>query len=191
MNGAHYGIAGFASASDPNISPVLYDPTLPVGQRMRELSSSTIARLYHSESTLLPDGSVLVSGSDPRDPNYPEEYRHEKFFPPYLLTGAQRPGFAVGNPQWAYGGTYAIKFKAAGPSTNIRVTLIGGENLFPSSIPYALSIVFFFSHFEYAQQHDGKPNDYPTIHMCRIRLRHHRSTECGGMSTGMVPAVHP
>jgi hypothetical protein len=127
MNGAHLGIAGFASASDPNFTPVLYDPSLPVGQRMRELSSTTIARLYHSEAALLPDGSVIVSGSDPEDPNYPQEYRHERFSPPYLLSGAQRPAFAVGNSNWSYGGTYAIKVKSAS-MLNLSISLVGGKN---------------------------------------------------------------
>jgi Domain of unknown function (DUF1929) len=130
MNGAHFGVSGFASASDPNFTPVLYDPSKPVGQRMSNLASTNIARLYHSEAILLPDASVLVSGSDPRDPNYPQEYRHEKFSPPYLLSGLQRPAFAVGNNQWAYGGHYAIKVKS--PSMlNLRISLVGGKTLQP------------------------------------------------------------
>jgi hypothetical protein len=127
MNGAHLGVSGFASASDPNFTPVLYDPSLPVGQRMKSLASSTIARLYHSEAELLPDGSVLVSGSDPRDPNYPQEYRHEKFLPPYLLSGAIRPAMAVGNNQWAYGGKYVIKVKAVSMA-NVRISLVGATS---------------------------------------------------------------
>jgi hypothetical protein len=126
-NGAHLGVSGFASASDPNLVPVLYDPTLPVGQRMRELAATTLARLYHSEVTLLPDASVLVSGSDPRDPNYIQEYRLEKFSPPYLTSGARRPAFGVGNNQWAYGGNYAIKVKSTSMA-NIRVSLIGATS---------------------------------------------------------------
>lgn len=127
MNGAHFGVAGFASANDPNLTPVLYDPSLPVGQRMRNLASTNIARLYHSEATLLPDGSVLVSGSDPRDPNYPQEYRHEKFLPPYLLSGARKPAFALGNKNWQYGQKYAIKVKS--PSmANLRISLVGATS---------------------------------------------------------------
>jgi hypothetical protein len=127
MNGAHLGVSGFASASQPNLTPVLYDPSLPINQRMRELASTTIARLYHSESILLADGSVLVSGSDPRDPNYPQEYRHEKFSPPYLLSGAPRPSFEIGNRDWAYNGKYVIKVKATSMD-KLRISLIGGEH---------------------------------------------------------------
>ena len=60
MNGAHQGYAGFGLASDPNLGALLYDPTFPVGQRMSVLNSTIVARLYHSEATLLPDARVLV-----------------------------------------------------------------------------------------------------------------------------------
>lgn len=127
LNGAHIGVSGFASASSPNLTPVLYDPSLPVGQRMRELSSTTIARLYHSEAVLFIDGTIIVSGSDPRDPNYPQEYRHETFTPPYLQAGLQRPAFAIGNNQWNYGGQYAIKAKS--PSmANLRFSMLAGSS---------------------------------------------------------------
>jgi hypothetical protein len=83
LNGALQGVAGFGLASNPNLGAVLYDPTQPIGSRMSILNNTIIARLYHSEATLLPDGRVLVSGSDPQTdfPNgtvkYPEEYRIE------------------------------------------------------------------------------------------------------------------
>ena len=51
------------------------------------MANTTVARLYHSEANLLPDGRVLVSGSDPEDGVNPEEYRVEVFKPPYLLSG--------------------------------------------------------------------------------------------------------
>jgi len=77
VNGAHQGQAGFAAATDPNMNAVLYDPTLPVNTRFSILGNTNIARMYHSEATLLPDGRVLISGSDPQDQNFPEEYRIE------------------------------------------------------------------------------------------------------------------
>lgn len=83
MNGAHQGVAGFGLANDPNLDAVLYDPTLPVGQRMSKLNSTIVPRMYHSEATLLPDGRILVSGSDPQTNNpdgtvkYAEEFRVE------------------------------------------------------------------------------------------------------------------
>ena len=83
LNGALQGFAGFGLASNPNLGAVLYDPTQPIGLRMSLLSNTIVARLYHSEATLLPDGRVLVSGSDPETKNpdgtvkYPEEFRIE------------------------------------------------------------------------------------------------------------------
>jgi hypothetical protein len=77
LNGAEQGFAGFGLASNPNLDAVLYDPTQPIGSRMSILNNTIVARLYHSEATLLPDGRVLVSGSDPETVNYPEEFRIE------------------------------------------------------------------------------------------------------------------
>jgi hypothetical protein len=128
MNGAHLGVAGFASASDPNFTPVVYDPSQPFNQRMRELAPTTLARLYHSEATLLPDATVLVSGSDPRDPNYIQEYRLEKFTPPYLTQAVRpRPAFQPGSTNWAYGGNYVVKFKAAAGAV-LKFSLIGATS---------------------------------------------------------------
>jgi hypothetical protein len=86
INGATFGAGGFANAKNPNFKPVLYDPSLPVNKRMTELKSTIVARMYHSEATTLPDASVLISGSDPLDPNFPEEYRIERYLPPYLTS---------------------------------------------------------------------------------------------------------
>lgn len=85
MNGAQQGFAGFGLAQDPNLMALLYNPTQPLGSRITRLANTTIARLYHSEATLLMDGRVLISGSDPEDGVHPQEYRVEIFIPPYLM----------------------------------------------------------------------------------------------------------
>lgn len=80
VNGARQGNAGFGLASDPNLGAVLYNPSAPVGQRFSILNNTIVARMYHSEATLLPDGRVLISGSDPNPTGvqvYPEEFRIE------------------------------------------------------------------------------------------------------------------
>jgi hypothetical protein len=83
LNGATQGYAGFGLANNPNLGALLYDPTLPLGARMSILNNTIVARMYHSEAALLPDGRVLVSGSDPQTNNpdgtvkYPEEFRIE------------------------------------------------------------------------------------------------------------------
>jgi hypothetical protein len=77
VNGAKEGVAGFKLAGDPNFDAVLYNPTQPIGQRFSMLASTTIPRLYHSEAILLPDARVLISGSDPQTPGFPQEKRIE------------------------------------------------------------------------------------------------------------------
>ena len=77
LNGATQGVAGFGLAEGPNFGAVLYDPTQPIGSRFSILGDTIVARMYHSEAVLLPDGRVLVSGSDPQSPIYPEEFRIE------------------------------------------------------------------------------------------------------------------
>jgi hypothetical protein len=86
LNGALEGVAGFGLANDPNFNAVMYDPTLPRNQRMSILNNTIVPRMYHSEAILLPDGRVLVSGSDPQTNfdngtvKYPEEFRVEVCF---------------------------------------------------------------------------------------------------------------
>lgn len=153
MNGAHQGVAGFGLATDPNFNAVLYDPTLPVGQRMSILNSTIVARMYHSEAILLPDGRILVSGSDPETNNpdgtvkYPEEFRIEVlsillflkmlnpshlhsqvYIPPYLNQGFQQPTFTAPNTDWAYGETVTITNVQLfqGTTATLRVSLLAG-----------------------------------------------------------------
>ncbi|KAG2008467.1 copper radical oxidase [Coprinopsis cinerea AmutBmut pab1-1] len=108
LNGALNGTAGYAQrtrtiqslgempwgeslAAGPVLTPAIYDPDAPRGKRWSKegLDASEIPRMYHSSAILLPDGSVLVAGSNPNvDVNlttiYPTEYRAEVFYPPYF-----------------------------------------------------------------------------------------------------------
>ncbi|KAG6919683.1 hypothetical protein DXG01_002626 [Tephrocybe rancida] len=135
-NGAHQGVAGFGLANDPNLSALLYDPTKPVGQRISILNSTIVARMYHSELTLLPDGRILVSGSDPQTnfddgtPKYPEEFRIEAYIPPYLNQGFRAPEFNISNTDWAYGGTYSITNVKLyqGTTANLRISLLSASS---------------------------------------------------------------
>jgi hypothetical protein len=81
--------------------------------------------MYHSEATLLQDGRVLVSGSDPEDPNYPQEYRVEVFLPPYLLSGLARPSYTIQNTDWAYG--ESVQIVVTGGAATV-VSLIGAQS---------------------------------------------------------------
>jgi hypothetical protein len=53
MGGAEAGVAGFGLANTPNLQAILYDPTKPRSQRFSILNTTIVARLYHSEATLL------------------------------------------------------------------------------------------------------------------------------------------
>jgi len=131
MNGAQQGFAGFGLATEPNHNAVLYDPTKPVGARMTVMANTTIDRLYHSEAILLPDGRVLVSGSDPEDVRFVQEYRVETFTPPYLMgnRNATRPAFSfVSNTtDWTYAESVQLNVQVnnGGPISGVRVALMG------------------------------------------------------------------
>lgn len=129
LNGAHFGVAGFGLARDPNFNAVLYDPTKPVGSRMSVMANTTIPRLYHSESLLMPDGRVLVTGSNPNDDGKgtDNEYRVEVFLPPYLTSGLARPTFTLSARDVAYGGTFTVTL-TSGSTANLRVSLMGAES---------------------------------------------------------------
>ncbi|KAI0808290.1 hypothetical protein C8Q74DRAFT_1189458 [Fomes fomentarius] len=141
VNGAHAGVAGFGLATDPNLQALLYDPTQAVGSRISILNTTIVPRLYHSEATvgrLLPDGRVLVSGSDPESPQFPEETRVEVYIPPYLNEGRTQPSFTVDEKDWEYGGSYTFHVNLPrGPISNMRVSLIAATSstvriLYPS-----------------------------------------------------------
>jgi len=128
VNGALNGTAGYAErtlttptygqmpfgmslASGPVLQPSIYDPSAPKGSRWNSegLSSSTIPRLYHSSAILLPDGSVMIAGSNPNvDVNtttaFPTTYKVEYFYPPYYQSNRPVP---TGIPKTlTYGGKY-------------------------------------------------------------------------------------
>ncbi|KAH9973673.1 glyoxal oxidase [Lactifluus volemus] len=108
VNGGSNGTAGYAQrtgttttfgampfgeslATGPVGQPAIYNPNAPAGSRWSTagLSSSNIPRMYHSSALLLPDGSVMVAGSNPNiDVNltttYPTTYTAEYFYPPYF-----------------------------------------------------------------------------------------------------------
>jgi hypothetical protein len=111
VNGAEKGTAGYSNVSwnmvngvnleglsqNPTYTPLLYDPSLPVGSRLTNagFQASTIARLYHSSAILVPDGSVVIAGSNPHQDvaidmplgttpqAFNTTYEVEKWYPPY------------------------------------------------------------------------------------------------------------
>ncbi|OCK77835.1 copper radical oxidase [Lepidopterella palustris CBS 459.81] len=123
LNGGQQGRAGFGLCTEPNHNAILYDPSKPVNNRMTSMANTTIDRLYHSEAVLIDDGRVLVSGSDPEDVRFVQEYRVEVFIPPYLMGSPAQPvvTIAATSKDWAYGQSYSIGVSSA-PS---KISLMG------------------------------------------------------------------
>jgi len=150
MNGAYHGVAGFGLADDPNLTAVLYTPTAPLGSRFSILNSTIVPRMYHSEATLLVDGRVLVSGSDPQTNydngtvKYPEEFRVEVYVPPYLAQGRTRPSYSLPNHDWDYGGSYLITHVHLhhGTTATMRVSLIAGASTFTFPVLQTSSLTY-------------------------------------------------
>jgi hypothetical protein len=94
LSGAAKGCSGWGFGRQPVLTPILYSPRKAEGPRFRALASSTIARMYHSSSAVLPDATVLVAGGNTNaaynfsDVDFPTEVRVERFTPPYLSEGA-------------------------------------------------------------------------------------------------------
>jgi len=103
LNGAGIGIAGFNkfnsgtkkftfTADKPVLTPVLYDHKAAPQKRFTRLASQSIPRMYHSVATLLPDGRVFITGSNPNGSvksgtgvTFPTQYQNQIYKPPYFF----------------------------------------------------------------------------------------------------------
>jgi fibronectin type 3 domain-containing protein len=78
----------------------LYDPTVGTTGAFASAGSNTFPRLYHSNTILLPDATVLMTGSNPHQGTY--DPHMELYSPPYLFnsngTLATRPTIASVTP---------------------------------------------------------------------------------------------
>ncbi|GAA5964759.1 hypothetical protein JCM3765_002545 [Sporobolomyces pararoseus] len=147
INGIGKGTAGYGNTSwaigqsfgdDPIHTIRYYDPNEPAGSRFSSaIANSTVDRMYHSSATLLPDGSVFSSGSNPNADFVPQdapgykyftEYRVERFYPDYYTSARPNPS---GIPKsLSYGGDFfdiTLSASDVGKVANLdntRVTLI-------------------------------------------------------------------
>ncbi|XVF49141.1 hypothetical protein PTKIN_Ptkin03bG0244500 [Pterospermum kingtungense] len=123
VNGAKTGSAGWDDARDPNFNPVLYHfrGKGASGSKFTTLNPSKIPRMYHSSSALLPDGKVLIAGSNTNpgyvdDALFPTEVRVEKFSPHYLDPKLKKFSPKIVLDQSAnqinYGNTFTVQIQA-------------------------------------------------------------------------------
>jgi len=147
INGIGKGTAGYGNNSwtigqsfgdKPVHSVHYYDHNAPVGSRFSaSVAESTVDRMYHSSATLLPDGSVLSSGSNPNADyvaagtpgyKYVTEYRVERFYPDFF--NATRPQPTSLPSKLSYGGAYfdvhldAASVGSASNLDNTKVTIV-------------------------------------------------------------------
>ncbi|XP_011078295.1 aldehyde oxidase GLOX1-like [Sesamum indicum] len=140
INGAQAGTSAWNSADIPNLTPVLYSPNKKRGERFQELNPTTIPRMYHSVSVVLPNGQILVAGSNTNafymlekyndDFRFPTELRVEKFSPPYLDPALEKYRLEIleeeSDKQLKYGGEFNVAIGQTEENvkqSNIKVTM--------------------------------------------------------------------
>ncbi|GLJ15859.1 hypothetical protein SUGI_0261780 [Cryptomeria japonica] len=119
INGAQNGTAGWFLARNPAFHPVLYRPDLDPSNRFVTLNPSKIPRVYHSSCHLIPDGRILVGGSNPNvlytfvGVLFPTELSLEAFSPPYLAPhlSSLRPTVTLWEAdEMMYGSIFLLEF---------------------------------------------------------------------------------
>ncbi|MCO5563644.1 hypothetical protein L7F22_017291 [Adiantum nelumboides] len=132
VNGAQNGCQGWGNAINPVLSPVVYVPDAGEGSRFITQAASTIPRVYHSTANLLPDGRVLIAGSNTHQfytfsGDFPTELRVEAFSPSYLdaSNDGMRPSITTAPTSIGYGQTFTITVAMSGTSAgNFGVSLV-------------------------------------------------------------------
>ena len=121
----------------PLYMPAIYNPSAPQGQRWNRtgLTASTNERMYHSSAILLPDSSILISGSNPNADFATVQWRTrtdtERWYPWYY--NEPRPVFANPPANLSYGGaSFDITLNGLTNETTVKtahvVLIRGGFN---------------------------------------------------------------
>ncbi|RWR88895.1 Glyoxal oxidase [Cinnamomum micranthum f. kanehirae] len=132
INGAAKGTAGWGVAREPVLEPVLYRTGMVGNRRFEVLRGTSIPRMYHSTAHLLPDGRVLVGGSNPNirydfmGVLFPTELSLEAFSPPYLIKGSPRPTITRINPglNLQYKTRFSVEFDSKKKDGGVYVTMV-------------------------------------------------------------------
>ncbi|CAL1414344.1 unnamed protein product [Linum trigynum] len=144
VNGAQRGASGWGFARDPNLTPVLFNYKSPDKTHLfRELTPTTIPRMYHSTAVVLPEGKVLIAGSNTNngyiyDAMYPTELRVEKFSPPYFS-----PSRADKKPKIVDGG--CPKTMTYGQQVTIKIEL-NEKKVFLKNFKVTMYVPAFTTH---------------------------------------------
>lgn len=88
----------------------IYDP----GENtFTEVATPEVGRNYHSNTLLLPDGSIASVGSNPLKDNF-FEMRIERYYPPYFFQGT-RPDIVAGPDQAVYDDVIQVQATSEAP----------------------------------------------------------------------------
>jgi hypothetical protein len=111
-NGKIIALGGSTNDEDATTAALNADLYDPVSNAFSPAGSEAFARLYHTVSLLMPDGTVWVAGGNPAQGNY--EPHMEIYSPPYLFNAdgslATRPTItSVSSPTVGYGTAFTVQ----------------------------------------------------------------------------------
>jgi hypothetical protein len=135
VNGGNQGAEGFGMAQRPVQQALYYNDALANGYRFTQAGMSDISRLYHSVAIQLPDGQVMIAGSNPNEqPVYTADAKHpfvtelriETFAPNYTQETNRRPrSVQVDTGTWcSCSEMHAVRFDNTPGGLKVQVTVI-------------------------------------------------------------------
>lgn len=127
-NGKVVALGGSLNDEDTKTASLNADLYDPATNTFSSAGQNAYARLYHSNSLLLPDGTVLVIGGNPARGTY--EPHMEIYTPPYLFnsdgTAATRPSITgVPSAAIAYGSTFQVQTPDAANISSVVLMRLG------------------------------------------------------------------
>ena len=140
-NGVATGTAGYTTdpnqagqpvgqsfSDNPVLDEYVYNPRAKAGSRWTHAGTARVARLYHSSAILLPDSSILISGSNPNpdftdDKKWNTEYRVERWYPDFY--NKDRPSNRGLPDSFHYGGKgFTIKTGSNNDAKKTKVVVL-------------------------------------------------------------------